>query len=78
MDSYPAFERKPWCPAYGPRAFVNGEVPTSGGVVSDSEGQVVTCGPHTFRIVNGRRIWLSTPPAEHLSELLEMSKWASS
>jgi len=25
-------------------------------------GQIVCCGNHVFRVINGRRYWISTPP----------------
>ena len=25
-------------------------------------GQIVCCGNHDFRVINGRRYWISTPP----------------
>jgi hypothetical protein len=37
---------------------------------SEHEGQVVTDGRNTFRIVGGVRIWESRPPAQLRAELL--------
>jgi hypothetical protein len=34
------------------------------------EGMVVTDGQHQFRIENGRRVWISTPPPDLRAELL--------
>ena len=28
-------------------------------------GQIVCCGNHVFRVINGRRYWISTPPNGH-------------
>jgi len=25
-------------------------------------GQIVCCGNHVFRVINGKRYWISTPP----------------
>jgi hypothetical protein len=39
--------------------------------VNDShEGQIVTDGHNTFRIVNGVRVWESSPPPSLRAELL--------
>ena len=37
---------------------------------SPHEGLVVQSYQHEFRIINGRRVWLSKPPAEVLSCIL--------
>ena len=34
------------------------------------EGMVVTDGQHQFRIFNGQRVWVSTPPPALRQELL--------
>ena len=38
--------------------------------VSEHEGEVVDSGPHRFRIINGRRVWLSPIPSDVLPTLL--------
>jgi hypothetical protein len=38
--------------------------------VSENEGRIVTSGPHTFRIVNGVRLWLSPVPGDVQSDLV--------
>jgi hypothetical protein len=37
---------------------------------SEHEGQIVTDGRNTFRIVNGQRVWESPPPPSLRTELL--------
>lgn len=41
-----------------------------GAPISENEGRTVQCGPHTFRIVNGVRVWQSPVPQEHLREIV--------
>lgn len=38
---------------------------------SEHEGLIVQSAGHTFRIVDGRRIWLSPVPYETLREILD-------
>lgn len=37
---------------------------------TEHEGRVVTDGRNTFRIINGRRVWISEPPPTLRAELL--------
>jgi hypothetical protein len=37
---------------------------------SEHEGQIVSDGRNTFRIVNGQRVWESSPPPSLRAELL--------
>lgn len=39
--------------------------------VTEHEGKIVDSGPHRFRIINGRRIWLSPVPSDVLPTLLQ-------
>jgi hypothetical protein len=38
---------------------------------SGNEGAIVTDGRNIFRIINGRRVWLTPPPPLVLSEIFD-------
>jgi hypothetical protein len=39
--------------------------------ISENEGKIVDSGPYRFRIINGRRVWLSPVPPDVLPTLLK-------
>jgi hypothetical protein len=39
--------------------------------MANTDHTVVTPGGHLFRIVDGRRVWLTTPPPEYLKDALQ-------
>ena len=37
------------------------------------QGEIVCCGNHVFRVINGKRHWISTPPDDW--ETIDGRKW---